>query len=93
MLSISNRTPSVSQYDKVKLPKLELPKSDGDIIDCRGFWDQFHVAIHENENIAEIGKFTYLKYFLAYSALSAISGLYLECLYKRNTKYVWPNWN
>ena len=36
------------------------------------------MAIHENENIAEIGKYTYLKYFLAFSALSAISGLSLN---------------
>ena len=32
-------------------------------------------AIHENETIAEIDKFTYLKSFLSNSALSAISGL------------------
>ena len=77
-LSISNRTPSVSQEAKVKLPKLELPKFDGDIINWRGFWDQFQVAIHENETIAEIDKFTYLKSFLSNSALSAISGLSLN---------------
>ena len=53
-LSISNRTPSVSQDAKVKLPKLELSKLDGDIINWKGFWDQFQVAIHENETIAEI---------------------------------------
>ena len=52
-LSISNRTPSVSQDAKVKLPKLELSKLDGDIINWKGFWDQFQVAIHENETIAE----------------------------------------
>ena len=63
-LSISNRTSSVSQDAKVKLPKLELPKFDGDIINCREFWDQFQVAFHENETIAEIDKFTYLKSFL-----------------------------
>ena len=78
LLIISSRTPPVSHVGKVKLPKLELPKFDGDIIDCRGFWDQFQVAIHENENIAETGKYTYLKYFLAYSALLAISGLSLN---------------
>ena len=77
-LSISNRTSSVSQDAKVKLPKLELPKFDGDIINWRGSWDQFQVAIHENETIAEIDKLTYLKSFLSNSALSAISGLSLN---------------
>ena len=76
-LSISNTIPSVSQDAKVKLPKLELPNFDGDIINWRGFWDQFQVAIHENKTIAEIDKFTYLKSFLSNSALSAISGLSL----------------
>ena len=58
--------------------KLELPKFDGDIINWRGFWDQFQVAIHENETIAETDKFTYLKSFLSNSAFSAISGLSLN---------------
>ena len=35
LLNISNRTPSVSQDATVKLPKLELPKFDGDIINRR----------------------------------------------------------
>ena len=71
-LSISNTTPSVSQDAKVKLPKLELPNFDGDIINWRGFWDQFQVAIHENKTIAEIDKFTYLKSFLSNLALCHI---------------------
>ena len=75
LLSISNRTPLVSQDAKVKLPKLELPKFDGDMMNCREFWDQSQITIHDNENIAEIDKFTYLKSFLSNSALLAISGL------------------
>ena len=77
-LCTSNRTASVLQDAKFKLPKLELPKFDGDIINCREFWDQFQVAIHENETIAEIDKFTYLKSFLSNSALSPLSGLSLN---------------
>ena len=35
-------------------------------------------AIHDNENISEVEKFTYLKSFLADSALATISGLNLN---------------
>ena len=75
---ISNRTHSVSQDAKAKIPKLEPPKFDDDIINWRRFWDHFQVAIHENETIREIDKFTYLKSFLSDSALSPISGLSLN---------------
>ena len=37
-------TPSLLSHNpevKVKLPKLEISKFDGDIISFRGFWDQF----------------------------------------------------
>ena len=46
---------------KVKLPKLALCKFDGDIINWKGFWDQFLIAIHENDSLADIDKFSYLK--------------------------------
>ena len=62
---------------KVKLPKLEISKFDGDIINFRGFWDQFNSAIHSNDSINDIDKFCYLKSFLCDSAKSCISGLSL----------------
>ena len=62
----------------VKLPKLEIPKFNGTIINWRGFWDQYKFAIHDNENISEVKKLTYLKSFLADSALATISGLNLN---------------
>ena len=43
-----------------------------------GFWDHCKSAIHDNENISEVEKFTYLKSFLADSALATISGLNLN---------------
>ena len=60
---------------KVKLPKLEIPIFDGDIINCQGFWDHFSSAIDANDSISDIDKFCYLKYFLCDSAKSCISGL------------------
>ena len=62
----------------VKLPKLEMSKFDGDIINWQGFWDQFLIAIHENDSLADIDKFTYLKSFLSDSALQSINGLSLN---------------
>ena len=44
---------------RVKLPKLEISKFDGDIINWQGFWDQFQIAIHQSDSLADIDKFTY----------------------------------
>ena len=63
---------------KVKLPKLEISKFDGDIINFRGFWNQFNSAINSNDSINDIDKFCYLKSFLCDSAKSCISGLSLS---------------
>ena len=83
-LDISNQgsTSGTTQIQdvKVKLPKLELSKFDGDIINWQGFWDQFLIAIHENDSLADIDKFTYLKLFLSDSALQSINGLSLNAI-------------
>lgn len=31
----------------VKLPKLDVPKFDGNILNWRSFWEQFCVAVHD----------------------------------------------
>ena len=76
LLDISNQgiTPRTTQIQDVgfKIPKLELSKFDGDIINWQGFWDQFLIAIHENH------KFTYLKPFLSDSVLQSIDALSLN---------------
>ena len=79
-ISYSGSTPRTTQTKdvRVKLPKLELSKFDGDIINWQGFWDQFLIAIHENDSLADIDKFTYLKSFLSDSALQSINGLSLN---------------
>ena len=55
-----------------------MPKFDGDIINFQGFWDQFQSAIHSNNAISDIDKFSYLKSFLCDSAKGCISGLSLS---------------
>ena len=62
----------------LKLPRTELSKFNGDLIEWKGFWDQFKSTVHENNNISEIEKFNYLRTLLEDSALSAISGFTLS---------------
>ena len=64
--------------NKVKLPRIELSKFNGDIIEWKGFWDQFKSTVHEDNNISAILKFSYLRTILEDSALSAMSGLILS---------------
>lgn len=45
----------------VKLPKLNVPSFDGNILKWQEFWDSFHSAIHDNRTLANIDKFNYLK--------------------------------
>ena len=78
---MSSSSPSLLSHNpeiKVKLPKLQISKFDGDIINFRGFWDQFNSAIHSNDSINDIDKFCYSKFFLCDSAESCISGLSLS---------------
>ena len=65
----------ISETAKVRLPKLDIEKFDGDVINWSSFWDQFSTAIHENDSLSEINKFTHLKSFLCDSAKLTISGL------------------
>ena len=68
----------VSETAKVRLLKLEIEKFDGDVINWSSFWDQFSSAIHKNDSLSEINKFTYLKSFLCDSAKLTTSGLSLS---------------
>ena len=40
-------TSSRASEARVKLPKLKLPKFNGNIINWRGFWDEYKSAIHD----------------------------------------------
>lgn len=58
----------------LKLPKLELSKFDGDVLKFQNFWDQFEVAIHDNDNVPSVKKFTYLHSVLEGIAYHTIGG-------------------
>ena len=58
----------------MKLPKLNLPTFDSNILQWREFWDLFNSAIHEQE-ISNVTKFNYLKSSLHSAAATAICGI------------------
>ena len=62
-ISNQGRTPRTTQIQdvRIKLPKLEISKFDGSITNWRGFWDQFLIAIHKNDSLEDLDKFTYFK--------------------------------
>lgn len=61
----------------VKLPRLNIPTFHGDCSEWLDFWNCFEAAIHKNESLSNVEKFTYLKSYLRGTALSAVSGFAL----------------
>ena len=83
LVESSNPTPSLSlptqeTIPRVKLPKLDLRKFDGEVSTWPTFWDAFESSIHKNPTLAPIDKFNYLNSLLMKPALDAISGLSLS---------------
>ncbi|GBO41698.1 hypothetical protein AVEN_214366-1 [Araneus ventricosus] len=61
----------------VKLPQITICTFNGDCSEWLNFYNSFEVAIHNNESLSKIEKFTYLKSYLRGTALTAISGFSL----------------
>ncbi len=40
------------EHDGVKLPKIEVPMFDGNILSWRRFWEQFSVSVHERSSLS-----------------------------------------
>lgn len=62
----------------MRLPKISLPRFDGDPVKWTSFWDSYQSAIHLNSDISEIDKFNYLRSLLDHTALDSIDGLTLS---------------
>ena len=45
---------------RVKLPKLSIPRFNGELTAWTPFWDSYKVAIHDNPDLTDIDKFNYL---------------------------------
>ena len=60
----------------VKLPKLDVPTFDGNILNWRSFWEQFRISVHDCSNLSDSEKLVYLQHSLKNgSAKSVIEGL------------------
>ena len=60
------------------LPKLVLPKFNGEITKFKSFWDSFDSAVNKNADLSSVDKFNYLRALLEGQAARAIQGLTLS---------------
>ena len=80
----------------LKVPKLEAPTFDGNILNCTHFWEQFSTSTESKSNVSDAEKCVYLQNSLrGGSAKSVIEGLSgtgenytkaIECLKSRYTR-------
>ncbi|XP_003376605.1 hypothetical protein Tsp_00829 [Trichinella spiralis] len=57
----------------VPIPK--LPTYDGDVLQFKGFWDQFEAAVHRREDLQDFTKLVHLRSCLTGAAREAIDGV------------------
>jgi len=74
---INAATPATQKSARVKLPKLEVRKFNGKLHEWQEFWDSFASAIHTNESLSNVDKFSYLRGLLLEPARSTIAGFAL----------------
>ena len=61
----------------MKLPKLDVPTFNGDILNWKSFWEQFCVSVHDRTTLSSSKKLVYLQHALKDgSAKRTIEGLY-----------------
>ncbi len=81
----------------VKLPKIDVPTFDGDMLHWTTFWEQFDIAIHGRSDISDTEKLVYLRHSLKdCTAKSVIEGLshsgdqYAEAIASLKSRYNRP---
>ena len=90
---LQSQPTSVPVKSGMKLPKLDVPKFDGNIIHWRTFWEQFSVSVHSRDALSNAEKLTYLRHALndgkakaVVEGLSSSGDQYqeaIDCLKKR----------
>ena len=76
MLTPSTTTAPTTGVTGVKLPKLQVPSFDGNLIHWRQFWDQFATAVDCKTDLSNAEKTVYLQQALKDGAVkSSIEGL------------------
>ncbi|GFO17393.1 gypsy retrotransposon integrase-like protein 1 [Plakobranchus ocellatus] len=71
---------SFTRNKRVNLPRLQLPKFGGDILEFQEFCDQFTAVIDNREDISAVNKFSYLQSLLLGNARSCLQGLALTAV-------------
>ena len=81
----------------VKLPKIDVPRFNGSVLNWRSFWEQFNVTIHSHTTLTDTEKMTYLQGSIKDGpAKSIIDGLsqcgdnYLEAIETLKARYDRP---
>ena len=59
----------------INLPKLHIQQFDGNPLEWLTFWDSYSNAVHNNQELNNIDKMSYLKGLITCNAARAISGL------------------
>ena len=74
-LATSSTVPA-SKTRGVKLPKIDIPIFNGELLNWQSFWEQFCIAIHDRNDISLTDKLVYLRHSLTDgTAKSIIEGL------------------
>ena len=58
---MSTTTTPVLVDKGVKLPKLDVPRFDGQLINWSSFWEQFQISVDEQTSLSDAEKLVYLK--------------------------------
>eukprot|EP00795_Rhopilema_esculentum_P014774 gene14774-biopygen4485 len=72
---VSQRSTSNGRSQGVRLPKITLPRFNGDITKFQQFWQSFCCAVDESEELSEVHKLNYLVNSLEGQAYKALEGL------------------
>ena len=92
----STSSPS-SDAKGVKLPKLDIPTFNGDILGWKMFWEQFCISVHDRSTLSDSEKLVYLQHALKDgTAKRVIEGLsrsgehYAEAIESLKSRYDRP---
>ena len=66
-------TSNVSSVNQGRLPKITLPRFNGDIKRYQSFWQSFKCAVDEKESLSDIHKLNYLLTSLEGQAFKALA--------------------
>lgn len=98
LAGMRSATPTLAASSSgVKLPKIDVPRFNGNVLSWRSFWEQFNVTIHSRTTLTDTEKMTYLQSSIKDSpAKSIIDGLsqsgdnYMEAIETLKARYDRP---